>query len=311
MIATEGKKLVVSDLSSIEGRVLAWLAGEKWKIQAYYDIDRDLGYDMYIQTYARTFDVDPASVDKNQRQLGKTLELALGYGGGVGAFVTFANAFGIDLDSLKDAPVSTIHRDKARSYYLRLIEEGQYHFDMKADTFIALDAIKRSWRQANPAIVKYWDDLQSAILTVQNCIKPSMRVNRVIVDKDGTWLRIKLPSGRYISYAGLRVKNNDIQYLGVDTATKKWMYMSLYGGKVAEQTTQATSRDILAYRMPDIDEAGYKIVLSVHDELITEAPDTDEYTADTLSKMMSMPYKWSEGLPLAADGYESYRYRKG
>ncbi len=124
-------------------------------------------------------------------------------------------------------------------------------------------------------------------------------------------MRVQLPSGRYLCYAGAHLDGDTIKYLGVNQYSRKWGKLSTYGGKLAENVTQAFSRDILAHGMTLAEDAGYKVVLSVHDELLTETPDTTEFTHKRLSEIMSEVPWWATGLPLAAAGFEAYRYRKG
>src|SRR5690606_21333287 len=135
-------------LSSIEGRGLAYLAGEQWKIDAYADYDLGIGYDMYVLTYARTFNVKPDTVTKEQRQLGKVLELALGYGGGVGAFVTFANGYGIDLSKLAEtiwAVLPNYVLSEAYNFWEWCVGHGKT-YGLTEKVFVACDSIKRLWR---------------------------------------------------------------------------------------------------------------------------------------------------------------------
>jgi len=311
IVAPKGKKLVVSDLSSIEGRGLAYLAGEQWKIDAYADYDLGIGYDMYVLTYARTFNVKPETVTKEQRQLGKVLELALGYGGGVGAFVTFANGYGIDLNKLAETiwPVLPDYvLSEAYSFWEWSKEHGKT-YGLTEKVFVACDSIKRLWREANAMIECFWKQLENDVYSALHVGYATER-NFYRVDKKGSWLRIQLPSGRYLCYAGAKLDDGKIKYLGVNQYSRKWGYLSTYGGKLAENITQAFSRDVLAYGMVCAENNGYEVVLNVHDELITEAPDKPEFNAKELSKIMSANPPWAKGLPLAAAGFEAYRYRK-
>ena len=313
IVAGEGKKLCVADLSSIEGRGLAWLAGEQWKLDAYaaYDADPENNFDMYVLTYARSFNVDPKTVTKKQRQLGKVLELALGYGGGVGAVVTFSLAYNIDLDQLAADVWPTLPEhilDEAYGFYEYSVKKGKT-YGLSEKVFVACDALKRMWRLANPAIVQYWADLENAVGFVITT-GAAETVGACTIDKRGKWLRIKLPSGRYLSYAGIRLDGRSIKYLGVSHYSHKWGYQSTYGGKLAENITQAMCRDILAAGMEAAEGHGYEVILSVHDELLTETPDTPEYSSEKLSRLMSLSLFWSAGMPMNAAGFEAYRYKK-
>ncbi|WP_294609688.1 DNA polymerase [uncultured Gilliamella sp.] len=312
--APEGKKLVVSDLSNIEGRVLAWLAGESWKIKAFHDYDNGEGHDLYKLSYSKSFGVSPESVTKDQRQIGKVQELALGYEGGVGAFITFSTAYGIDLDAMADAALHNVDEDilfsAKNAYEWALKNKRTYGLSDKA--YIVCDAFKRSWRQAHPNIVDLWKSLDCDMRSVITGGARTTNVNdKLVIDKVGAWLRIQLPSGRYLCYPGARIdENGKISYMGLNTYSRKWERINTYGGKIAENITQAVARDVMAWSMPCIDEIGFNIVLTVHDEIITEAPDTPEYSHEYLSQMLSTPPQWAKGLPLAAAGFEAYRYKK-
>lgn len=312
--APEGKKLVVSDLSNIEGRVLAWLAGESWKIKAFQDYDNGTGHDLYKLSYSKSFGVNPNYVTKEQRQIGKVQELALGYEGGVGAFITFSTAYGIDLDAMADIAIKNVDLrilDEAKNAYeWALKNKRTYGLSEKA--YIVCDAFKRSWRKAHPNIVELWKKLDSGVRYVITGDAKTLRINEnLVIDKVGAWLRIQLPSGRYLCYPGARIdENGKISYMGLNTYSRKWERINTYGGKIAENITQAVARDVMAWSMPCIDEIGFNIVLTVHDEIITEAPDIPEYSHEYLSQILSTPPEWAEGLPLAAAGFESYRYKK-
>lgn len=312
--APEGKKLVVSDLSNIEGRVLAWLAGESWKIKAFQDYDNGTGHDLYKLSYSKSFGVNPNYVTKEQRQIGKVQELALGYEGGVGAFITFSTAYGIDLDAMADIAIKNVDLrilDEAKNAYeWALKNKRTYGLSDKA--YIVCDAFKRSWRKAHTSIVELWKKLDSGVRYVITGDAKTLRINEnLVIDKVGAWLRIQLPSGRYLCYPGARIdENGKISYMGLNTYSRKWERINTYGGKIAENITQAVARDVMAWSMPCIDEIGFNIVLTVHDEIITEAPDIPEYSHGYLSQILSTPPEWAEGLPLAAAGFESYRYKK-
>ncbi|WP_085248053.1 DNA polymerase [Gilliamella mensalis] len=311
--APEGKKLVVSDLSNIEGRVLAWLAGESWKIKAFRDYDKGDGHDLYKLSYAKSFGVSPDSVTKDQRQIGKVQELALGYEGGVGAFITFSTAYGIDLDAMADLAVASIDERimyEAKNAY-EWAEKNKRTYGLSAKAYIVCDAFKRSWREAHPHIANFWKELDYQVRSViTGAISNAYIHDKLVIDKIGAWLRIQLPSGRYLCYPGARIENDKISYMGLNTYSRKWERINTYGGKIAENITQAVARDVMAWTMPRIEQIGFNIVLTVHDEIITEAPDVPNYSHDYLSQILSTPPRWAKDLPLAAAGFESYRYKK-
>ncbi|HEA8628280.1 TPA: DNA polymerase, partial [Escherichia coli] len=159
--------LVVSDLSNIEGRMLAWLAGEEWKLNAFREYDAGTGPDLYKLAYAKAFDIAPDDVDKHMRQIGKVMELGLGYGGGVSAFITFALVYGLDLDELANAALPNIPRDvirEAKSWYNESVKRKST-FGLSERVFIACDSLKRLWRRAHPATCDFWYELERTVRT--------------------------------------------------------------------------------------------------------------------------------------------------
>ena len=315
IVAPKGQKLVIADLSNIEGRGLAWLAGEEWKLQAFRDFDAGQGFDLYKLAYAKSFGIDPAKVTKDQRQVGKVQELALGYQGGVGAFVTFASAYGIDLDALAlgilpNAPQELLGEARKFLAWLKLKPTPET-YSLADDTFVACDVVKRGWRKGHPAIAAWWPMLEQAFRDAIESPKYTFDCGTVKMRRDGSWLRVRLPSGRALCYPAPLIDDaGNCSYMGMNQYSRKWERLKTYAGKIAENATQAFARDILAYNMPRIEAEGYRIVLSVHDELLTETPDSDEFTHTRLAALMSTVPPWAEGLPLAAAGFECYRYRK-
>ena len=315
IVAPPGKKLVVADLSNIEGRVLAWLAGEEWKLQAFRDYDAGTGHDLYKLTAGRILGKAPEQVTKAERQsYGKTSELALGYEGGVGAFLTFARAYRVDLDEMAGQAKANLPADaleKSTAAWDWMIKAERPTFDLSKDTWIACEAIKRSWRDAHSNVADLWHSLQDAVVgAAENPGEIYNAGQHITVDKKGPWLRITLPSGRALSYPSVKVEDGKITYTGVNQYTRQWGRIHTYGGKLAENVTQAVARDVLAAGMLAAEKAGYEIVLSVHDELICETLDEPDFTAAGLSALMSTNPWWAEGLPLSAAGFETYRYKK-
>ena len=344
IVAPEGKKLVVADLSNIEGRMLAWLAGERWKLKAFSDYDAGTGHDLYAIAYAKSFGVTPESVmeDKkaggNQRQVGKVQELALGYEGGVGAFLQFALVYNLDLEAMAEEAESAIPPEiweEAAGTLRWTKSKRRSTFGLSDRAFMVCESFKRSWRGAHVAVADYWFDVGYAVREAinhpgvtydpasadlqrdaynSNTFKRSPAVHkrpRLAIRRDGAWLRIRLPSGRFLCYPSPQVDDGgQISYMGVNQYSRKWSRIKTYGGKLVENITQAASRDVMAFNMPRIQAAGYDIVLTVHDEVPTEAPDEPQYNADYLGALLATNPPWSEGLPLAAAGFESYRYKK-
>lgn len=324
IVAPPGKKLVVADLSNIEGRDQAWLAGEQWKLQAFRDFDAGTGHDLYALAYAKSFGVTPEEVmvnkktgDGSMRQIGKVQELALGYEGGVGAFVTFAAAYGIDLEDLPAKVLPAADDElvaEARDFLGWLVGQKGQTFGLSDDAFVACDVLKRAWRRAHPAISSMWRDLRDAAVNAIESPGKTFQVRTLKLRRDGNWLRIVLPSGRALCYPSPRVDEvngkDTVTYMGIDQYTRKWSRLKTYGGKLFENVCQAVARDVMGHNMPAIEAASYEIVLTVHDEVITEAPDCDEFNAEHLASLLAANPPWAPDMPLAAAGFETTRYRK-
>lgn len=364
IIPANGKKFVVADYSNVEGRGLAWIAGEKTALMVFR-----AGRDIYCETAGKMFGLDPEYIKANRkdlRQIGKACELGLGYGGGVAAFLQFAKNLGLDLYAMADVMKGTfpdhIWAAAKRGYEYARINEAKRPpkpgkkderptYILPKNVWLTCDAIKRMWREAHPKTVAFWDELEDAVLcairnpgkaywagaNVRPDGKKALKIVRTKAKHDptfdeerddpnaaGWWLKIELPSGRIMSYPGIALSvtteidedtgkkrtSTRIKYQGENQTTRQWGSQYTYGGKLTENIVQALCRDILAWSMPGVEAAGYEIVLSVHDELITEVPDTDDYTTEELCALMCDLPVWAKGFPLAAEGDIMYRYRK-
>lgn len=345
IVPAAGNRLCVADFSNVEGRVLAWLAGEEWKLEAFREFDtlqtksgawalpyRDgwfqewavnekgdfihKGHDLYKLTYARTFGIKPEDVTKDQRQMGKVLELALGYQGGPGAFATFAMNFGMDLDELAKTTEATIEE----SYWiesmgmLKWAKEKKLIRGMSQKAWVACNAIKSAWRKANSEIESFWYALAKACQSAIKAKGVAFSAGRIVCKVSGNYLLMRLPSGRYLVYPAPRLPEEgemcDFSFMGVNQYTKKWERIPTYSGKLAENAVQAAACDLLLEAGPRLEAAGYHIVMSVHDEYITEIKDDNTRNHREMEKIMSDLPDWADGLPLVAAGFEAARYRK-
>lgn len=299
IVAEKGKRLLIADYSAIEGRINAWLAGEEWKVKAFHD-----GKDLYKLIYSKAFSIGIEQVTKFQRQNGKVMELACGYGGGVGAFINMAAAYGMDLEEL-GRTVKPV--DKAREAWGRALSKNET-FGLSEAAYLACDTLKIGYRQANPAITKSWCMYEDAVRKVITAAKAAHRiqVGHLMFDCDGNWMRIQLPSGRFLCYALPLIHNNGtISYMS--WRNKQWSRTKMYGGKLCENIVQAISRDLLGWALLRIDRAGYPVVLHIHDEIVAE---TAAGSLSEFIKLMTELPKWAAGLPINAEGFEGTRYEK-
>jgi DNA polymerase bacteriophage-type len=310
IVAQDGKWLLVADYSAIEGRGLAWSAGEHWKIKVFAD-----GKDVYCATYERAFGLPEGTITKKdyRRQHGKVMELALGYGGGVGAFISMAAVYGVDLDELgRIVPPAMTEKtlEKAEENWGRADEEGKT-FGLSKESYVACDALKIVFRNAHPATVKFWYMLEEAARNVINEPGTRKQVGPFIFDSapSGKWMRIKLPSGRFLCYALPKVHaGGQISYMS--WRNKKWSRTKTYGGKLSENIVQAISRDLLGEAIVRCEQNGYPVVLHIHDEIIAEVLRNSGKTLKEFIDIMAHVPKWALGFPINAEGFEGARYEK-
>lgn len=302
IIAAEGCELFVADWSSIEGCVNAWQAGEGWKLKAFRERQ-----DLYKLLYGNAFGIDAKLVTEPQRQNGKVMELALGYGGGVGAFLSMAAAYNVDLEELgRTVPPAA----KALEAWKRAIEKNET-YGLSKEAYVACDTLKIGYRKSNPAITQSWDQYEDAARKVIESGKPEykVQVGRIMFDCNGRWMRIKLPSGRFLCYASPAIANNGtITYFGWHN--KRWIRTKTYGGKLCENIVQAISRDLLAHTIIRAEAEGFPIVLHVHDEPVAEVRKDSGKTLEQFMSLMTTTPSWAQGLPLNAAGFKGVRYEK-
>lgn len=268
-IPNEGTKFIVADFSAIEARIIAWLAGEKWREDVFAK-----GGDIYCASASQMFKVpvEKHGINSHLRQKGKISELALGYGGSVGALKAMG---ALDMGLTEDE----------------------------------LPSLVDAWRQSNPNIVRFWWDVDRAAMeAIRN--KHANETHGIVFSYRSGMLFITLPSGRKLSYVKPRIGENKfggqcITYEGIGT-TKKWERLSSYGPKLVENIVQATARDILCYAMQTLQNRS--IVMHIHDEIVIEAD--KRLPLNVVCEKMSRVPPWADGLLLGSDGYETSFYCK-
>ena len=181
----------------------------------------------------------------------------------------------------------------------------------------AIGEIVTAWRQAHPATKRFWYDVEGAARSAIRAPGESFDVRGFVrfdqaAGPDGVdYVRCRLPSGRFLCYRAMHIdEDGKLRYEGVNQYTRKWEWLETYYGKLVENIVQAVARDVFLLGMKRAERNGYPVVLRVHDELVCEVPDDPAYTAEALAGFMATNPGWSTGLPLAAEGFEAYRYRK-
>ncbi|WMJ79558.1 DNA polymerase [Clostridium sp. MB40-C1] len=269
-----GNRFIVSDFSAIEARVIAWFAGEQWRL----DVFKTHGK-IYEASASQMFKIPIESIKKGSelRQKGKIAELALGYGGSVGA-------------------LSSMDRKKS-------IPEEE------------LPGLVKSWRNANPNITKFWWDVDKAVKkAIRERTTVNLQYGLKFIYDPGV-LFIQLPSGRKLSYIRPKIEphqtfsGDKITYEGMEQTSKQWTRIDTYGPKLVENIVQATARDCLGITMMRVEKKGYPIVMHVHDELVIDVP-KEFGSLEEVNSIFAEPIEWAPGLPLKADGYECNYYQK-
>ena len=272
-IPSEGRRFIVSDFSAIEARVIAYLAGEKWRLKVFEE-----NGDIYCASASQMFGVPVVKhgINGHLRQKGKIAELALGYGGSVGALASMG---AIDMG----------------------IPEEE------------LPELVQVWRNSNPNIINFWWTVNNAAISAIKGIPVTIQHGISFFRKSGI-LFIKLPSGRKIAYVKPATGKNkfgsdSITYMGMNQTTKTWERLETFGGKLVENIVQAFARDCLAENIIRLEDAGYEINFTVHDEVILDVP-KGQGSLEEVNAIMGQEISWAKGLPLKADGYECDFYMK-
>ena len=267
-----GCRFIVADFSAIEARVIAWLSGEQWRLEVFRQ-----GGDIYCASASQMFHmpVEKHGQNSHLRQKGKIAELALGYGGAVGALTAMG------------------------ALEMGLLEEE-------------LPPLVRQWREANPHIIRLWSQVENAAMTAVR-ERTEVALGRLAFQYQSGMLFIALPSGRKLCYVKPRIQTNrfggdGLTYDGVGES-RKWMRIETFGGKLTENIVQATARDLLAESMLRLRDAGFEIVMHIHDEAVLEVPIGKSSAGEVCALMAEAP-AWADGLPLRADGYECEFYKK-
>lgn len=329
IIAREGHEFIQVDFSSIEARVLAWLAGQQSVLDVFLS-----GKDIYKYAAAGIFNVPYKQVTKAQRQVGKTAILALGYQGGFGAFQTMATGYNVDMTEAYE-PLMAVATERQIAMSEALWQKYLTKNPLTTVTrqiFMASDLTKRLWREANPAIVEYWYNLEgaamSAILdpgkTYEVKIPGNFSHRHIQFTKSGSFLWCRLPSGRKICYPYAVIneiippweedeldpqKKPAMRYMGVNSVTRVWEKETAYGGLLAENITQAVARDFLVNGINQAEANDYPVTFHVHDELVTEVP-IEFGSVKELETLITVPPEWGFDCPIAAEGWRGRRYRK-
>lgn len=312
--------LYAADFANIEGRVLAWLAGETWKLDAFRAYDAGTGPDLYKVAAAGIYSTSIDDVSKPERQVGKVAELALGYQGGVGAFVSMGKNYGLkekQLAAMLDAVLATAtgaNIDKAARGWA---DRGRKS-ELGEAAWTACELVKLAWRDRHPMTVAYWADIEMAALAATQVRGRATQCRGVKFVHHAGHLWCQLPSGRALCYpfaADVRTENRfgkaerRLIYFAVDQFTRRWGRKAYYGGLGAENVTQAVARDIMAEAMVRVDRAGYPVVLTVHDEVVSEREAGTGDLAEFEQLMTALP-AWADGLPVTAEAWRGARYRK-
>ena len=271
-IPKTGCRFVVADFAAIEARVLAWFSGEQWRLNTFAE-----GGDIYCASASQMFGVPVVKHGENGhlRQKGKIAELALGYGGSVGALTAM----------------------------------GALEMGMQEEE---LQPLVNQWRGSNPHITKFWWDVDAAAVKAVK-EKTTVPYGNLCFSYESGILFVTLPSGRRLSYIKPRMCENrygrdSLSYEGVGES-KKWMRIETYGPKLVENIVQGTARDLLAYAMLQLRNAGFDIVMHIHDEAVLEVPEGVS-SVEEICRIMAVAPDWATGLPLRADGYECPFYKK-
>jgi DNA polymerase len=279
IVPSPGSRFLDVDWANIEGRVLAWLAGEEWKVKAFEEFDKGIGPDLYLLSYSKTFYTPIDKVTKDQRQIGKVTELSMGYQGGKNAFQKMAKNYGVKVT------------------------------DQRAEE------IKNGWRKAHPKVVEFWWSMETIAIQAVTFPGHTAKSGKIAFRCEGDFLMCRLPSGRIMYYPFPEIEydskwgKKQLTYMGEDSYTRKWCKQKAYGGLLTENIVQGIARDILAESLLKLEEKDYPVVMHIHDQNVVEIKNGKGSLEEMEETMCSLP-EWATGLPLAVDGSINKRFKK-
>ena len=289
IVPEPGCRLVVADFSAIEARVTAWLAGEEWRMEVFRN-----GGDIYCASASQMFHVPVVKHGENGdlRQKGKIAELALGYGGGVGALKAFGG----------DKPWKGMN--------------GTMHPGMTEEE---MGEIVGRWRESSPKVVALWKKLErAATLCASRHTAADTGVHGIRYEWERGIMWLRLPSGRRMAYFNAEYRDfprrvgsgKCLTYMVLNQTTRKWERVETFGGRLVENCVQAVARDCLREAMLNLEHDGWDMRFTVHDEIVCSEPEHSGRGWERMAAQMAMPIEWAPGLLLRADGYECEFYQK-
>ena len=308
IIPRDGKKFLIADFAQMEARVLAWLAGDDERLRLFA-----AGEDLYCYNASKLYNRTITKEDKDERFVGKVSDLSSGYQGGIAAIVRFAKTYRLKLKPLVSIilPGATEKELESAEWsylntYLPQCKRDKVKPVDKDIAFVA-DVLKQRWRKENSTIVQFWGDLEVAAIEAVQTQLP-VKIRNLTWFVNGQFLYCRLPSERCMAYPYPQLnKSGKLTYM-FDDVQLGWIRVSTYGGKLAENITQAVQRDLLTDGILRIDPV-YEIAFHVHDELIAEVPEEHDCLADFVERMKVVP-TWAEGVPIDVEGWEGKRYGK-
>lgn len=321
--ARDGQDVVAADFSNIEGRVAAWLGGEDWKLAAFRAYDAGTGPDLYKVAAGGMLGVAPEDVDKTMRNaVGKVSELALQFQGGVGAFLSMAKVYRVEIgdhwDAIRAALDPEITETAVEAYETRGKQAGL----TDRRTWIAAESVKIAWRRRHPGIVQAWYDCEDAAVGAlrrpgEAHFACDRRLGFLCRHINGVpFLLMRLPSGRCIHYANATLRNQKTPWGDTKQAVVfdkveqgRVIRSQTYAGDIYQGSVQGGARDLMAGGWLNVERAGYRPLFSVHDEMVCEYPAGQADLADYERRLCELP-DWAAGMPVTAAGYIAKRFRK-
>lgn len=303
IIPPPGQRVLVADFMQIEARVLAWLSGQQDVLDLFAS-----GEDLYCRNASILYGRPITKKDKKERTVGKVMDLASGYQGGIAGYDNFGRKYGVDWRVVKSTVMSKAtdkELDLADVDYRMYTKNNSY--PVPRDVGIVMDIVKQRWRESNPKTVQLWGDIENGAIRAVHSKKP-VPVGKITWFTHGKFLYCRLPSGRSIAYLYPKVAEGKRGKLTLSYISARYGRTSTYGGSLVENIVQAISRDLLKDAIKRVSKTRLRVRLSVHDENIGfgYAEDLPEFIA----RMKELPQEWAQGIPIGVEGWEGPRYGK-